>query len=30
VRDLASYGLTSEFFISTIRLIEQGGLGLVI
>ena len=25
VKDLATYGATSEFFISTIRLLEQGG-----
>lgn len=25
VQDLATYGATSEFFISTIRLLEQGG-----
>lgn len=26
-KDLATYGATSEFFISTIRLLEQGGAG---
>lgn len=25
VKELATYGATSEFFISTIRLLEQGG-----
>ena len=25
LKDLATYGATSEFFISTIRLLEQGG-----
>lgn len=28
VYDLATYGVTSEFFISTIRLLEHGGWGL--
>lgn len=28
VNDLATYGVTSEFFISTIRLLEHGGWGL--
>lgn len=27
VQDLATYGATSEFFISAIRLLEQGGWG---
>jgi hypothetical protein len=27
VNDLATYGVTSEFFISTIRLLEHGGWG---
>ncbi|CAA0811419.1 Cytochrome C oxidase subunit II-like-transmembrane domain [Striga hermonthica] len=28
VQDLATYGVTSEFFISAIRLLEQGGPGV--
>ena len=28
VNDLATYGVTSEFFISTIRLLEPSGWGL--